>query len=136
MEARIPDSQRIAPELMSPIEQAFLAEVGRSGVSDTAFKFALMVVPMLNFVSWQTLFLGDVAKRAGLSRQEVAIAASELVAIGAFERRHSRFAARKLQSFRLCERFRAANRAPQSTLRHRESESGSSWPRVGVEFHG
>ncbi|WP_175952032.1 hypothetical protein [Burkholderia sp. BCC0405] len=83
---------------MSPIEQAFLAKVGRSGVSDTAFKFALMVVPMLGFVSWQTLFLGDVAKRVGLSRQEVAIAASELVAIGAFERRHSRFAARKLQS--------------------------------------
>ncbi|NTX25728.1 hypothetical protein HT746_00935 [Burkholderia pyrrocinia] len=67
MESRIPDAQHIAPEQMSPIEQAFLTEVGRSGVSDMAFKFALMVVPMLSFVSWQTLFLGDVAKRAGLS---------------------------------------------------------------------
>ncbi|WP_175969369.1 hypothetical protein [Burkholderia sp. BCC0322] len=136
MEARIPDAQRIAPELMSPIEQAFLAKVGRSGVSDTAVKFALMVVTMLSFVSWQTLFLGDIAKRVGLSRQEVAVAASELMTIGAFERRLSRFAARKLQSFRLCKQSRAANRAQQSTLRRRESESGSSWPHVGAEFHG
>ena len=113
METRISDAQRIAPEQMSPIEQKFLAEVGRSGVSDRAFKFAMMVVPMLSFVSWQTLFLGDVAKRAGLSRREVAIAASELVTIGAFERRNSsRYAARKLLSFRLRERFRATNREP------------------------
>ncbi|WP_155634032.1 hypothetical protein [Burkholderia cepacia] len=115
MERRIPGARRIAPEQMSPIEQAFLSEVGRSGVSDTAFSFALIVVPMLSFVSWQTMFLGDVAKCAGLSRQEVDVAASELVTLGVIEWRYSRFAARKLQSFRLCEWFRVASRSEQST---------------------
>ncbi|WP_175813553.1 hypothetical protein [Burkholderia contaminans] len=115
MERLIPGARRIAPEQMSPIEQTFFSEVGRSGVSDTAFRLALIVVPMLSFVSWQTLFLGDVAKRAGLSRQEVAVAASELVTLGAIERRYSRVFARSRQSFRLWEQFRVANREERMT---------------------
>ncbi|KVR29784.1 hypothetical protein WK13_27990 [Burkholderia ubonensis] len=109
MATHMPDEARISPEQMSPLVQVFLGEIGRSGVSDTAFTLATLMVPMLSFGSWQTVFLRDVAKRAGISRVETYAAVDELISVGALERRLSGFAARKMQAFRLRERFQAAN---------------------------
>lgn len=134
MEVRIPNRDRISPERMSPLVQAFLGEIGRSGVSDTAFKLALLLVPMLSFGSWQTVILRDIAKRAGISRGETYVAVSELVSAGALERRQSGFAARKTQSFRLRERFQAAARKPSSLQHRRERKSESSQSPIDVDF--
>lgn len=132
VEVRIPNRDRISPERMSPLVQAFLGEIGRSGVSDTAFKLALLMVPMLSFGSWQTVSLRDVAERAGISRGETYVAVSELVSAGAIERRQSGFAARKTQSFRLRERFQAGNRKPPSIVHRSECRSDPSQSNVGT----
>ncbi len=136
MKTQVTDGARIAPEQMSPLVQAFLCEIGRSGVSDTAFKLALMVVPMLSSEAWQAVFLRGVAKRLGISRRETIIAVGELVIIGALERRQSGFAARRLQLFRLRERFQAANRKPSPIPRQREIKADPSRSPNGTEFVG
>lgn len=132
VEVRIPDRDRISPERMSPLVRAFLGEIGRSGVSDTAFKLALLMVPMLSFGSWQTVFLHDIAKRAGISRGESYVAVSELVRAGALERRQSGFAARKTQSFRLREQFQAGHSKPSSNAHLREDTSDSPQSPIGA----
>ena len=126
VEVRIPDRERISPERMSPLVRAFLGEIGRSSVSDVAFKLALLMVPMLSFGSWQTVSLRDIAKRAGTSRGETYAAVSELVTASVLERRQSGFAARKTQSFRLREQFQARSRTSQTPPRQYESDRGSS----------
>ncbi|MBP0595642.1 hypothetical protein J8I87_39590 [Paraburkholderia sp. LEh10] len=106
-QSRQSDGVRIAPDRMTAQEQAFLTEVGRSGVSDAAFRLALIAAPLLSFTTWRTLLIGDLARRAGLSPTEVKQAARELRQLGAFQRRVARLACRRLESFRLCEHFRA-----------------------------
>lgn len=115
METQISDEERIALEQMSPRVQSFLGEIGRSGVSDTAFKLALLIVPMLRVGSWQRVFLGEVAKRAGVSRRDATIAVSELVCLGALNRRQSGSAACRIDSFRLRERFWTRDCKPTSS---------------------
>ncbi|MBN3816128.1 hypothetical protein G3N57_05635 [Paraburkholderia sp. Se-20369] len=136
MNTQVTDATRIAPERMSPLAQEFLGKIGRSGVSDTTFKVALMVVPMLSSESWQMVLLRDVAKHLGISRQEALIAAGELVTIGALERRPSGLAARRLQAFRLRERFQVANRKPSSMPRQPESKAYPSRSLNGTELVG
>ncbi|HKU01030.1 MAG TPA: hypothetical protein VJS30_31515 [Paraburkholderia sp.] len=131
VEVRVPDRERISPERMSPLVRAFLGEIGRSGVSDTAFKLALLMVPMLSFGSWQTVFLHDIAKRAGTSRGETYVAVSELVRAGALARRQSGFAARKTQSFRLREQFQAGNSKRSSNAQY-EDTSYSPQSHIGA----
>lgn len=125
-EVCVPGEPRISPDRMSPLVQAFLSEVGRSGVSDMAFTLALLLVPMLSFGSWKTVRLRDVARRAGIPADQAHIAASELVRAGVLDQRQSRFAARKMPSFRLREQFHARICSPQAPSRRRESELDSS----------
>ncbi|KIP17157.1 hypothetical protein KY49_6853 [Burkholderia sp. MSHR3999] len=134
MATHMPHEARISPEQMSPLVQAFLGEIGRSGVSDTAFKLALLMVPMLSFGSWQTVFLRDVAKRAGISRAEAYVAVDELISAGVLERRLSGFAARKIQAFRLCERCQAANLNLSLPHRPRERRSELRAPFLDTEY--
>ncbi|CRY44818.1 hypothetical protein [Burkholderia pseudomallei] len=133
MATHMPHEARILPEQMSPVVQAFLGEIGRSGVSDTAFKLALLMVPMLSFGSWQTVLLRAVAKRAGISRADAYVAVDELISAGVLERRLSGFAARKMQAFRLCERFQAANSNLPLSNRLRERRSESCASSIGAE---
>ncbi|WP_338510324.1 hypothetical protein [Burkholderia gladioli] len=124
--ARVPGEPRISSDRMSPLVQAFLSEVGRSGVSDMAFKLALLMVPMLSFGSWKTVRLRDVARRAGIPTDLAHIAASELVRVGVLDQRQSRFAARKMPSFRLREQFHAISGTPLAPSRRCESDFDSS----------
>ncbi|WP_157638515.1 hypothetical protein [Burkholderia ubonensis] len=107
--------------------------IGRSDVSDTAFKLALRMVPMLSLGSWQTVLLRAIAKRAGISRAVTYVAVDELISAGVLERRLSGFAARKMQAFRLCERFQAANANLSMPHRPRESRSESCAASIGAE---
>lgn len=86
---------------MSIQQQAFVTELGRTGVSDAAFTLALVLVPTLNFATYKSFTEQDVAPQVGLSLPALTRVLGELVNLKALDVWHRVVQGRKFTQYRL-----------------------------------
>ncbi|MBK3786869.1 hypothetical protein G3A43_42615 [Paraburkholderia aspalathi] len=86
---------------MSPLHQAFVTELGRTGASDAAFTLAVVLTRVLNTWTYKSFSAYAAAKESGLSLPELRRAVEELVDLRALDVRKKACLGRRMTLYRL-----------------------------------
>ncbi|MCI0152237.1 hypothetical protein KNO81_41265 [Paraburkholderia sediminicola] len=86
---------------MSPLHQAFVTELGRTGASDAAFALALVLTRVLNTWAYKAFSAYAAAQESGLSLPELTRAVGELVDLGALDVQKKACLGRRMTLYRL-----------------------------------
>ncbi|MCI0150801.1 hypothetical protein KNO81_33580 [Paraburkholderia sediminicola] len=86
---------------LSPLHQAFVTELGRTGVGDAAFTLALVLTRVLNTWAYRSFSADAAAQESGLTLAELTRALVELVDLGALDVRKKTCLGRRMTLYRL-----------------------------------
>ncbi|MCI0152118.1 hypothetical protein KNO81_40570 [Paraburkholderia sediminicola] len=91
--------------LLLPLHQAFVTELGRTGVSDAAFTLAVMLTRVLNPWTYKSFSAYAAAQESCISLPELAGAVEELVDLGALDVQKKACLGRRMTLYRLGKAF-------------------------------